>query len=173
MSYDVPITLDQWRGKQDVLVVNLDDYDIILGLDFLRKAKIVLMPYLNGVMIASEGCPCFVPCCNVAAAKVVKGGKGLVSAIAIDKVLRKGGEVFLATIVDEKVDYCGEVPKEIASVLQQFEDVRPPQLPKKLPPRRAIDHRIELVPGTATFSSSLPNVAKRIGRIEEAVGRAD
>ena len=111
--------------------------------------------------------------CNVAAANVVKGGKSLVSAIAIDKALRKGGEVFLATIVDEKADYCGEVPKEIASVLQQFEDVMPPQLPKKLPPRRAIDHRIELVPGTATFSSSLPNVAKRIGRIEEAVGRAD
>jgi hypothetical protein len=35
MSYNMPITLDQWRGKQDVLVVNLDDYDIILGLDFL------------------------------------------------------------------------------------------------------------------------------------------
>ena len=35
MSYDVPIALDQWKGKQDVLVVNLDDYDIILGLDFL------------------------------------------------------------------------------------------------------------------------------------------
>jgi hypothetical protein len=107
MSYDVPITLDQWRGKQDVLVVNLDDYDIIFGLDFLQKAKIVLMPYLNGVMIASEGCPCFVPCCNVATANVVKGGKSLVSAIAIDKALRKGGEVFLATIVDEKADYCG------------------------------------------------------------------
>jgi hypothetical protein len=45
--------LDQWRGNQDVLVVNLDDYDIILSLDFLRKAKIVLMPYLNGVIIAS------------------------------------------------------------------------------------------------------------------------
>jgi hypothetical protein len=61
MSYDVPIMLDQWRGKQDVLVVNLNDYNIILGLDFLQKAKIVLMPYLNGVMIVSEGCPCFVP----------------------------------------------------------------------------------------------------------------
>ena len=148
MSYDVPITLDQWRGKQDVLVVNLDDYNIILGLDFLRKAKIVLMSYLNGVMIASEGCPCFVPCCNVAAANVVKGGKSLVSVIAIDKALQKGGEVFLATIVDEKADYCGEVPKKIASVLQQFADVMLPQLPKELPPRRAIDHRIELVPGT-------------------------
>jgi len=103
------------------------------------KSQDVLMSYLNRVMIASEGCPCFVPCCNVAAANVMKGGKDLVSAIAIDKALRKGGEVFLATIVDEKADYCGEVPKQIASVLQQFEDVMPPQLPKKLPPRRAIE----------------------------------
>jgi hypothetical protein len=147
MSYDVPIVLDRWRGKQDVLVVTLDDYDIILGLDFLRKAKIVLMPYLNGIMVASEGCPCFIPCINVAIANVVKGKKSLISAIAIEKALRKGGEVFLATIVEEEADYCEEVPKEIASVLQQFEDVMPPQLPKKLPPRRAIDHRIELVPG--------------------------
>jgi len=174
MSYDVPITLDQWRGKQDVLVVSLDDYDIILGLDFLRKAKVVLMPYLNGVMIASEGCPCFVPCCIVAAANVVKGGKSVVSAIAIDKALRKGGEVFLATIVDEKADYCGEVPKEIASVLQQFEDVMSPQLPKKLPPRRAIDHRIELVPGAkppsqAPYRMSPRELAKLRKQLEELI----
>jgi len=174
MSYDVLITLDQWRGKQDVLVVSLDDYDIILGLDFLRKVKVVLMPYLNGMMIASEGCPCFVPCCNVAAANVVKGGKSLVSAIAIDKALRKGREVFLATIVDEKADYCGEVPKEIASVLQQFEDVMPPQLPKKLPPRRAIDHRIELVsgakpPSQAPYRMSPRELAELRKQLEELI----
>jgi hypothetical protein len=174
MSYDVPIMLDQWRGKQDVLVVSLDDYDIILGLDFLRKAKVVLMPYLNGMMIASEGCPCFVPCCNIAAANVVKRGKSVVSAIAIDKALRKGGEVFLATIVDEKADCCGEVPKEIASVLQQFEDVMPPQLPKKLPPRRAIDHRIELVPGAkppsqAPYRMSPRELAELRKQLEELI----
>ena len=61
MSYDVLIVLDRWRGKQDVLVMNLDDYDIIFYLDFLRKTKIVLIPYLNGVMITSVGCPCFIP----------------------------------------------------------------------------------------------------------------
>jgi hypothetical protein len=174
MSYDVPITLDQWRGKQDMLVVNLDDYDIILGLDFLQKAKIVLMSYLNGVMIASEGCPCFIPCCNVTAVNVVKWGKSLVSIIAIDKALRKGGGVFLAIIVDEKADYCGDVPKEIASIVQQFEDVMPPQLPKKLPPRRAIDHRIELVPGTkppsqAPYRMSPMELAELRKQLEELI----
>jgi hypothetical protein len=112
------------------------------------------MLYLNGVMIASEGCPYFVSCCNVAAANVVKRGKSLVSAIAIDKALWNGGEVFMATIVEEKADYCGEVLKEIASMLQQFEDVMSPQLPKKFPSRRAIDHRIELVPGTKPSSQA-------------------
>jgi len=130
----------QWRGKQDVLVVNLDDYAIILGLDFLRKSKIVLMSYLNGVMITSEGYPCFVPCCNVTTMNVIRGGKGLISAIVIEKALQKGGEVFLATVVDKKTDYYEEMPNKIASLLKQFEDVMPPQLPKKLLPSRAIDH---------------------------------
>jgi hypothetical protein len=79
---------------------------------------------------------------------VIRVGKNLISAIAIDKAIHKGGEMFLAIIVDEKMNYYKEVPKEIASVLKQFEDVMLPQLQKKLPPRRAIDHRIELVLGT-------------------------
>jgi len=82
--------------------------------------------------------------------------------------------VFLATIVDEKADYCGEVPKEIVSVLQQFEDVMSPQLLKKLPPRRAIDHRIELVPGTKPSSQApyrmLPmELAKLRKQLEELI----
>jgi len=48
--------------------------------------------------------------------------------------------VYLTTVVDEKIDYCEEVPKEIANMLQQFEDVMSPRPPKKLPPRRATDH---------------------------------
>jgi len=155
MSYDVPIMLDQWRGKQDVLVINLDDYDIIFGLDFLRKTKIVLTSYLNEVMIANKGCPCFVPCCNVATVNVIRSGKNLISAIAIGKALRKSGEMFLTIVVDEKADYYEEVPKKIASVLKQFEDVMSSQLTKKLPPKRAINHQIELVPRIKPPSQTL------------------
>jgi hypothetical protein len=106
-------------------------------------------------MIANEGCPCFVPCCNVAAVNVIRSGKSLISAIAIDKALRKSGKMFLMIVVDEKADYYEEVPKKIASVLKQFEDVMSSQLPKKLPPRRAIDHQIELVSGIKPPSQTL------------------
>ncbi|CAL9094390.1 unnamed protein product, partial [Musa textilis] len=44
----------------------------------------------------------------------------------------------------------GEARKEpaaVANVLKEFEDVMPPELPKTLPPRRGVDHLIELEPG--------------------------
>jgi hypothetical protein len=152
-----------------MLVVNLDDYNIIPGLDFLRKTKIVLMSYLNRVMIASEGCLCFVLCCNVTMTNVIRSGKSLILVIVIEKTLQKGGEVYLTTVVDEKINCYEKVPKEIANMLQQFEDVMSPRPPKKLPPRRATDHRIELVPEKKTIiSSPLPNVTNEISKIKES-----
>ena len=49
---------------------------------------------------------------------VIRVEKNLISAIAIDKAIHKGGEMFLAIVVDEKMNYYKEVPKEIASVLK-------------------------------------------------------
>jgi hypothetical protein len=123
MSYDVLIMLDRWKGKQDMLAINLYDYNIILGLDFLRKAKITLMSYLNGVMISSEVCLFFVSCYNVTTMNAIKGGKILIFVIAIEKALQKGGEVLLVVVVDEKRNCYDEVSNEIANVLQKFKDV--------------------------------------------------
>jgi hypothetical protein len=117
MSYDVLIVLDRWKGKQDMLVLNLYNYDIILGLDFLRKAKITLMLYLNRVMISSEGCLFFVLYYNVTMMNAIKGGKILIFAIAIVKALQKGGEVLFMVAVDEKTNCYDEVSNEIANVL--------------------------------------------------------
>ena len=73
-----------------MLVVNLDDYDIILGIDFLRETKIVLMPYLNEAMITSERCLCLILCCNVIMTSATQKGKSLVLGITIGKALCKG-----------------------------------------------------------------------------------
>nr|CAD1829975.1 unnamed protein product [Ananas comosus var. bracteatus] len=39
------------------------------------------------------------------------------------------------------------LPAEIGTVLANFQDVMPKELPKQLPPRREVDHAIELEPG--------------------------
>nr|DAD21574.1 TPA_asm: hypothetical protein HUJ06_023037 [Nelumbo nucifera] len=39
------------------------------------------------------------------------------------------------------------VPPKVMAVLDEFVDVMPPQLPKTLPPRHEVDHKIELEPG--------------------------
>jgi hypothetical protein len=33
-------------------------------------------------------------------------------------------------------------------LLEKFGDVMPPELPRALPPKRVVDHRIELLPGS-------------------------
>ena len=48
-----------------------------------------------------------------------------------------------------KKDKVIELPDQVADVLRDFTDVMPLELLKNLPLRRAIDHRIELLPGSS------------------------
>ena len=41
-----------------------------------------------------------------------------------------------------------EVPDCVGELLKQYADVMPSELPNKLPQRRDIDHKIELLPST-------------------------
>ena len=47
--------------------------------------------------------------------------------------------------VTEKVEL---VPKCVEDVLKRYQDVMPEDLPNELPPRREVDHKIEVKPGT-------------------------
>lgn len=49
-------------------------------------------------------------------------------------------------MIEIKLDKMVKVPYAIVPILQEYIDVMPPELPKKLSPRRFIDHQIELVP---------------------------
>ncbi|CAI9756164.1 unnamed protein product [Fraxinus pennsylvanica] len=51
---------------------------------------------------------------------------------------------FISSRIVEKM---GLIMTQVASVLEEFVDVMPPELPRTLPPRRAIDYKIELEPG--------------------------
>ncbi|XP_073033848.1 uncharacterized protein [Primulina eburnea] len=59
-------------------------------------------------------------------------------------------------------DIAGSLPSIVVSLLQEFEDVFPEELPQGLPPLRGIKHQIDLVPG-----SVLPNLPSYRSNPEE------
>ncbi|KAE8671820.1 hypothetical protein F3Y22_tig00111917pilonHSYRG00118 [Hibiscus syriacus] len=62
--------------------------------------------------------------------------------------MRKEEPTFLAILVCDKTSTTKDVPDVVSHVLAEFKDVMPVELPKKLPPKREVDHKIELVPNT-------------------------
>ena len=64
-------------------------------------------------------------------------------AIQFKKGVQHGEAIYLATLVEE-VQMSITIPKEIVSVLEEFQDIMPLEFPEKLPPRREMDHEIEL-----------------------------
>ena len=47
-----------------------------------------------------------------------------------------------------------EVPDSVVKILKEFRDVMLAKLPKELPPRRPIDHKIELMSGTKPLAQA-------------------
>lgn len=67
---------------------------------------------------------------------------------ALKKGVRRGEPTYVATLRESPHDADqGPLPESILQVLEEFQDVMPKELPKSLPPRRGVDHEIELVPG--------------------------
>jgi len=61
----------------------------------------------------------------------------------------------------------GVVPKELAVILDRFQDIMPSEMPNQLPPMRDVQHAIDLVSG-----SSLPNLPHyRISPIENELNQ--
>ena len=70
------------------------------------------------------------------------------SAMQIIKGFNKGEPTFLATLIED-AESCTEAVSLPPCIEQDFSnnrDVMPTELPQRLPPRREVDHQIELVP---------------------------
>ena len=72
-----------------------------------------------------------------------------VSTLSLEKAMSESDmETYVVMFKGVKGDGVGTpVLAEISEVLAKYPNLRPNELPKKLPPRRAVDHSIELDPG--------------------------
>ena len=61
VAHDVEVTLGEWHGTLNFSVITMDDYPIVLGMDFLDNVKAVPILLANTMCIVGEGNMSMVP----------------------------------------------------------------------------------------------------------------
>ena len=54
LAYEVPMQIKDWKGRLDFIVMEMNDFDVILGQDFLKGNREVIVPFCNEVMLIGE-----------------------------------------------------------------------------------------------------------------------
>uniref|UniRef100_A0A0D2ZSS8 Aspartic peptidase DDI1-type domain-containing protein n=1 Tax=Brassica oleracea var. oleracea TaxID=109376 RepID=A0A0D2ZSS8_BRAOL len=128
----VGMKLGSWSGPVNFSVIPMDDFKVVLGMDFMRQVSAIHMPALGSVCILEKGSPCMIP----ALEENIDGMRQL-SAMQLTKGVKRGEPTFLAMMKVEDVPNNVEyIPQIIETILEENKDVMPAKLPEKLPPRR-------------------------------------
>nr|GEV84874.1 hypothetical protein [Tanacetum cinerariifolium] len=171
VAKDARAKIGEWEGTIDLSVVLMDDFKVVLGLEFLDKVRAFPMPFANSLCILDGG-----KTCMVSMERDAKSGSKTLSAMQFKKGFNKSEHCYLAVTrleTDEGLSKV-EVPKVIKRVLDEFKDVMPKELPKKLPPKREVDHTIELEsgskpPGKAPYQMPPPELEELRKQLKELI----
>ena len=143
MGIDLPV---------DFIELPLDNFDVILGMDWLRKYKASINSWLKKLALRGTRAQRvtfkgFVP----------KNHTKIIYVIKMKTYLRRNYPMILCHVVDTSISTpeIGEI-----YVVCEFEDVFPFVIPG-LPPPRAVDLKIDLVPGTSPISKAPYRMAPR------------
>ena len=129
----------------DLVLLDMHDFDVILGMDWLAsyhasvhcfEKEVVFRPPGESEFLFKASCLPFMP--------------RVISCIQAKRLLRKGCQGFLASVVDLQ---SGELEIGDIPIVREFSDVFPDDLPG-LPLNREIEFSIDLLPGTAPISKA-------------------
>ena len=129
--------------------MRMDDFDVILRMEFLVEKGVIPIPSSESLLIMGEK-PAMVPM-KVNHATDLQ----LLSMLQFKKGVKWQGPTFVAFSTVYEDEGGEHILLEIEVVLKKYGNVMPDQLPKTLPPRREIDHQIKLVLG-AKLHASVP-----------------
>ena len=142
----IPIQMSDRELYVDLIILNMYDYDVILGMDFLSKYNATIECRYRRVT--------FKPSDNDEFSYLgedQRKQKMIISSMKARRMLLSGCQGFLATVVDT-TQVEKSKPEDIV-VVREFLDVFPEELPG-LPPDREISFEIELLPGIAPVSKA-------------------
>ena len=139
IARNVPISLGEYEGRLDLTVIELDDFDLILGISFMRSAGVGVFPQLEGILIANE-----------AGASFVRGQRGP-SGVKNNTIKEEHLSAMQVTRVctGDLTDLVGTVEirsDKVVVVSNLLVAAKTTELPKGSP-EKTIVQQIELVPG--------------------------
>ena len=139
MYKGVQLVINGCEMKVDLLPLELHDFDVILGMDWLsmNKAQMVTFHGTDGRKIVFRGERNVIPNC-------------IVSAMTARKMIKKGFEAYLALVMETKKE---GIQLSDISVVREFPDVFPDELPG-VPPEREVEVTIDILPGTSPIAQS-------------------
>jgi len=139
----VGININECELKADLIPLELSDFDIILGMDWLGKNKARL--------------DCFTKTVTFQGAKgetmVFKGERiynftNMISGMVARKLLKKGCITYLAYVINPEK---GKIGLSDIPIVREFPDVFLEELPG-LPPEREVEVTIDILPGVSPIA---------------------
>uniref|UniRef100_A0A803N278 Eukaryotic translation initiation factor 3 subunit G N-terminal domain-containing protein n=1 Tax=Chenopodium quinoa TaxID=63459 RepID=A0A803N278_CHEQI len=104
----VPLQLSEWKGAVDFTVVDMDDFNLVLGLEFMDSVR----PFTfeeDGSLTIKRGQGAW----SVPVAREEAEAK-MLSSIQLDKGIKRKQATFLETMVEEKPEVQQEIPVEVS-----------------------------------------------------------
>jgi len=95
----------------------LDDFKVILGNNFLKKAKISMMPHHGRILISDEKFPCFVKAIPFDKQQETLHETSLLLAMQVKKGAKREEPTFVTVLVETKPEQTVNVPDTVAKVL--------------------------------------------------------
>ncbi|KAL2235714.1 UNVERIFIED_CONTAM: Retrovirus-related Pol polyprotein from transposon [Sesamum indicum] len=151
-----PIVVEGVTLYADLVVIDLREFDVILGMDWLVSNHALVDCQTKEVMVEVNR---QMKTVIVGERKVIPNC--LISAVTAFNLIKEGCETYLASVHDTMKVSSGvlNVP-----VVREFPDVFPDELPG-LPPHREVDFEIDIIPGAPPISIAPYRMALQLNRI--------
>ncbi|GJX51059.1 putative reverse transcriptase domain-containing protein [Tanacetum coccineum] len=149
----------------DLMPVELGSFDVIIGMDWLRRyhavivcdEKLVQVPYGNETLTF----------CGNGSSNGRESRLTVISCSKAQEYMAKGCQVFLAHISAKKEEDKSERKQiEDVPIVRDFPEVFPEDLPG-LPPARPVEFQIDLIPGAAPIGEQKEENAVPIDKLEQ------